>query len=62
MIIKGIFLSFFNISWIETMINAKCVKCTGSFKSSEYWFKMKRTDFPELCGPCRRERRDKMRN
>jgi hypothetical protein len=35
--------------------------CKKKFSSSTYWFMMKRTDFPELCGDCRRKRRDKMR-
>jgi vacuole morphology and inheritance protein 14 len=40
---------------------AKCVDCRSTFRSSEYWFKMKRTDFPVRCGPCRLENRNRMR-
>mmetsp|Transcript_41174 Transcript_41174/g.43066 ORF Transcript_41174/g.43066 Transcript_41174/m.43066 type:complete len:800 (-) Transcript_41174:61-2460(-) len=39
-----------------------CEDCHGNFESSEYWFKMKRTDFPTRCQECRRKRRDKLRS
>ncbi len=46
-----------------SMKDGRCANshCGKRFASSEYWFKMKRTDFPELCSKCRAERRDKMR-
>jgi vacuole morphology and inheritance protein 14 len=47
-----------------SMKEGVCVNnsCGERFRSSEYWFKMKRTDFPDLCSKCRAERRDRMRN
>jgi hypothetical protein len=39
-----------------------CEVCGNGFKSSAYWFKMKRTDFPVKCGGCRKEAREKMRD
>jgi|JI61114BRNA_FD_contig_71_1253803_length_2662_multi_2_in_0_out_0_1 hypothetical protein len=39
----------------------KCEWCSTTFSSSEYWFKMMRTDFPTLCGECRKARREKWR-
>ncbi|KAL4478423.1 hypothetical protein ABPG74_006658 [Tetrahymena malaccensis] len=44
-----------------TLKSASCTSCKTTFKSSTYWFLMKRTDFPELCGPCRKLRRERMR-
>lgn len=44
-----------------TMRKGNCEWCNTSFNSSEYWFKMMRTDFPTLCGDCRKKRREKWR-
>ena len=38
-----------------------CIDCNSSFRSSEYWFMMKRTDFPVRCSKCRLENRNRMR-
>ena len=45
----------------DTMQPGTCIDCSSSFRSSEYWFKMKRTDFPVRCSKCRLENRNKMR-
>jgi len=45
----------------DSMKEGKCIDCGKKFRSSEYWFKMKRTDFPVRCGECRKARRDRMR-
>ena len=45
----------------ETMVGGNCIDCKSSFRSSEYWFKMKRTDFPVRCSRCRLENRNKLR-
>ncbi|KAL4471762.1 hypothetical protein ABPG74_008655 [Tetrahymena malaccensis] len=45
----------------NTLKQAYCTSCNAQFKSSTYWFLMKRTDFPELCGPCRKKRRERLR-
>ena len=38
-----------------------CETCGAGFKSSAYWFQMKKTDFPVKCSPCRLANRDRMR-
>lgn len=43
------------------MKSADCIDCGKTFTSSEYWFLMKRTDFPIRCSKCRRIRRDRLR-
>eukprot|EP00825_Cyclidium_porcatum_P036758 TRINITY_DN3946_c0_g1_i1.p1 TRINITY_DN3946_c0_g1~~TRINITY_DN3946_c0_g1_i1.p1 ORF type:complete len:575 (-),score=85.89 TRINITY_DN3946_c0_g1_i1:473-2197(-) len=45
----------------NTMKDGKCCDCGKSFRSSEYWFLMKRTDFPVRCSDCRRKLREKKR-
>jgi hypothetical protein len=35
--------------------------CGARFKSSAYWFLMKKTDFPDKCSACRLANREKMR-
>jgi len=45
----------------ETMLQEYCIDCGKSFYSSEYWFKMKRTDFPVRCSRCRLENRNRLR-
>lgn len=45
----------------QTMKKGNCEWCNTGFSSSEYWFQMMRTDFPTLCGECRRKRRENMR-
>lgn len=45
----------------STMRDGKCEWCSASFRSSEFWFKMMRTDFPTLCGDCRKKRREMWR-
>lgn len=45
-----------------TMSKGRCIDCKQDFRSSEYWFIMKRTDFPIRCPNCRRANRDKMRS
>ncbi len=35
--------------------------CGAGFKSSAYWFFMKKTDFPDMCCGCRLTTREKMR-
>ena len=35
--------------------------CTKSFRSSAYWFLMKKSDFPDKCPPCRLANREKLR-
>ena len=45
----------------KTIKEGKCIDCGESFKSSEFWFKMKRTDFPVRCQKCRLENRNKLR-
>jgi hypothetical protein len=35
--------------------------CSKSFKSSAYWFLMKKTDFPDKCSACRLANRERMR-
>lgn len=40
----------------------KCIDCKSAFQSSEYWFRMKRTDFPVRCSKCRLENRNKLRS
>lgn len=44
------------------MREGKCEWCKASFRSSQFWFKMMRTDFPTLCGDCRKLRREKWRS
>lgn len=41
--------------------SGKCIDCKSTFQSSEYWFMMKRTDFPVRCSKCRLENRNRMR-
>ena len=41
----------------QSMKKANCKWCKKEFVSSEYWFKMKRTDFPILCQDCRKIKR-----
>jgi Alpha-kinase family len=50
-----------NSKRLNSMKEGKCATCGSSFRSSEYWFNMKRTEFPTLCSKCRLERRNKMR-
>jgi len=38
-----------------------CTVCTKVFKSSAYWFLMKKSDFPTTCAPCRLANREKLR-
>lgn len=45
----------------DTFKTASCSICGKSFKSSAYWFLMKKTDFPDKCSPCRLANREKMR-
>lgn len=40
---------------------ANCSICGKGFKSSAYWFLMKKTDFPDKCSSCRLANREKMR-
>jgi hypothetical protein len=35
--------------------------CGKTFKSSAYWFQMKKTDFPDKCSACRLANRERMR-
>lgn len=44
-----------------TIKEGVCVDCGAKFKSSEFWFKMKRTDFPVKCQNCRLINRNKLR-
>ena len=37
----------------ESVREAACTICKFKFMSSAYWFKMKKTDFPEHCLTCR---------
>lgn len=46
----------------QSMKPGKCIDCGGNFNSSEYWFKMKRSDFPIRCSKCRLKRRDLLRS
>jgi hypothetical protein len=39
-----------------------CKECNKQFMSSEYWFLMKKTDFPELCSEHRLMKRNKLRD
>lgn len=50
-----------NFKKMSTMKEGKCIDCSSTFRSSEYWFKMKRTDFPVRCSKCRLENRNKLR-
>ena len=45
----------------DSMKKGKCVMCSKEFKSSAYWFLMKKTDFPDKCSACRLANRDRMR-
>ncbi len=45
----------------ETMKEGICTVCTKVFKSSAYWFLMKKSDFPTTCAPCRLANREKLR-
>jgi len=45
----------------NTIKGGKCIDCQAAFKSSEYWFRMKRTDFPIRCSACRLANRNRMR-
>ena len=45
----------------ETFKSARCEVCTAPFKSSAYWFQMKKTDFPTKCSKCRLANRERMR-
>ena len=38
-------------SWKEGV--CQIPTCLKNFKSSAYWFKMKKTDFPTMCSKCR---------
>lgn len=40
------------------MKRGTCVVCGKDFKSSTYWFLMKKTDFPDKCSACRLANRD----
>ena len=37
----------------STLKTGKCIICGLTFKSSEYWFLMKKADFPDKCCACR---------
>lgn len=43
------------------MKSGVCIVCSKPFKSSAYWFLMKKTDFPDKCSGCRLANRDRMR-
>lgn len=45
----------------DSFKKANCVDCSKEFKSSAYWFQMKKTDFPTKCSACRLANREKMR-
>ena len=45
----------------ESMKPGTCCMCGAGFKSSAYWFQMKKTDFPDKCSACRLANRDRMR-
>lgn len=45
----------------DSFKTANCSICGKGFKSSAYWFLMKKTDFPDKCSPCRLANREKMR-
>ena len=45
----------------NSMKDGICIDCKATFRSSEYWFKMKRTDFPVRCQKCRLENRNRLR-
>ncbi len=44
-----------------TFKSGTCETCGKGFKSSAYWFQMKKTDFPTKCSGCRLANREKMR-
>jgi hypothetical protein len=50
-----------DVSMKKSMKEGTCIDCKAPFRSSEFWFKMKRTDFPVRCSPCRLLLRNKMR-
>jgi hypothetical protein len=45
----------------DSFKSKNCSWCSKSFKSSAYWFLMKKTDFPDKCSGCRLLNREKMR-
>jgi len=45
----------------ESLKTANCKVCGKPFKSSAYWFLIKKSDFPDKCCPCRLDEREKMR-
>jgi len=44
-----------------SMKQGVCCMCQATFKSSVYWFRMKKTDFPDKCSGCRLKNRERMR-
>ncbi len=40
---------------------AKCKNCLRDFKSQTYWWLMKKSELPEICIECRKEKREKLR-
>lgn len=43
------------------MREAVCKDCKNPFRSSAYWYLMKKSDFPESCFNCRLANREKLR-
>ncbi len=43
------------------MKEGTCKMCGLLFRSSAYWFLMKKSDFPDTCAPCRLATREKLR-